>query len=198
MTRASEANETRFSFATKKSQRKLAGRIVARHGGLCIGSGPLYDQKKFDTPLHPRFPPGSRRAGRRIRDRRAVEPPAARLRQCDGRRADGLPVARRDGYIMCHPRTRTTRARARISPFALTPSEERDSLAEYDVVKSAIRQTFVDSGATLSHHHAVGPSIPRGWSRTSRRRRRDVTRAVRRGGRVATSTRGSSSDAHGA
>ena len=34
------------------AQRKLVGRIVARHGGLCIGSGPgaLYDQKKFDTP----------------------------------------------------------------------------------------------------------------------------------------------------
>ena len=35
-----------------RAQRKLAGRIVARHGGVCIGSGPgvLYDQKKFDTP----------------------------------------------------------------------------------------------------------------------------------------------------
>ena len=35
-----------------RAQRKLAGRIVRRHGGLCIGSGPgaLYDQKKFDTP----------------------------------------------------------------------------------------------------------------------------------------------------
>ena len=28
--------------------------------------------------------------------------------------------------------------------------------SEYDVVKSAIQQAFVDSGATLSHHHAVG------------------------------------------
>ena len=28
------------------------GRIVGRHGGLCIGASPgeLYDQKKFDTP----------------------------------------------------------------------------------------------------------------------------------------------------
>src|SRR5919108_554538 len=34
------------------AQRKLVGRIVASHGGLCIGAGPgaLYDQKKFDTP----------------------------------------------------------------------------------------------------------------------------------------------------
>ena len=29
-------------------------------------------------------------------------------------------------------------------------------LEQYDVVKSAIQQAFVDSGATLSHHHAVG------------------------------------------
>ena len=29
-------------------------------------------------------------------------------------------------------------------------------LAQYDVVKSAIQQAFVDNGATLSHHHAVG------------------------------------------
>jgi alkyldihydroxyacetonephosphate synthase len=28
--------------------------------------------------------------------------------------------------------------------------------AEYEVVKSAIQQAFVDNGATLSHHHAVG------------------------------------------
>src|SRR3954451_8727841 len=95
VTRVSDANEPKFSFATKNTatrvdhlkskalatfltrrrgwdldamflafigyeggkdhvatQRKLVGRIVARHGGLGIGSGPgeLYDQKKFDTP----------------------------------------------------------------------------------------------------------------------------------------------------
>ncbi|MBA3437826.1 MAG: FAD-binding oxidoreductase, partial [Thermoleophilaceae bacterium] len=35
-----------------EAQRKLVGRIVGRHGGVCIGSSPgeLYDQKKFDTP----------------------------------------------------------------------------------------------------------------------------------------------------
>src|SRR6185369_13727989 len=34
------------------AQRKAVGRIVSRHGGLCIGASPgeLYDQKKFDTP----------------------------------------------------------------------------------------------------------------------------------------------------
>ena len=40
--------------------------------------------------------------------------------------------------------------------FAFNPAGGRDMLADYDVVKSAIQQTFVDAGATLSHHHAVG------------------------------------------
>jgi alkyldihydroxyacetonephosphate synthase len=40
--------------------------------------------------------------------------------------------------------------------FALNPPDDRDGLEDYGVVKRAIQQTFVDSGATLSHHHAVG------------------------------------------
>ena len=40
--------------------------------------------------------------------------------------------------------------------FAINPSGVREPLEEYDVVKSAIQQAFVDGGATLSHHHAVG------------------------------------------
>jgi alkyldihydroxyacetonephosphate synthase len=38
--------------------------------------------------------------------------------------------------------------------FAFPPAG--DMLTEYDVVKQAIQQAFVDHGATLSHHHAVG------------------------------------------
>ena len=40
--------------------------------------------------------------------------------------------------------------------FALNPPAERDALEDYGVVKSAIQQAFIDTGATLSHHHAVG------------------------------------------
>ena len=36
------------------------------------------------------------------------------------------------------------------------PPPDGDALAMYGVVKRAIQQAFVDSGATLSHHHAVG------------------------------------------
>ena len=31
-----------------------------------------------------------------------------------------------------------------------------DPMAEYDVVKSAIQQAFIDNGGSLSHHHGVG------------------------------------------
>ena len=40
--------------------------------------------------------------------------------------------------------------------FAFKPSGTGDPLDDYGAVKSAIQQAFVDSGATLSHHHAVG------------------------------------------
>ncbi len=31
-----------------------------------------------------------------------------------------------------------------------------EPIAEYDRVKSAIQQAFIDAGGTLSHHHGVG------------------------------------------
>jgi alkyldihydroxyacetonephosphate synthase len=60
------------------------------------------------------------------------------------------------GYIMCHLSHSYHSGACLYFTFALKPSGERDPLADYDAVKSAIQQTFVDSGATLSHHHAVG------------------------------------------
>jgi alkyldihydroxyacetonephosphate synthase len=201
VTRVSDANETRFSFATGKpsspldrvksralaeflrrrrdfdldamclsfigyegserhvrAQRRLVGRIVARHGGLCVGSGPgvLYDQKKFDTPYIRDF----------LLDRGALADvsetaaswsllPTVYDNVTSAARASfralGVP-----GYIMCHLSHSDHSGACLYFTFALRPSGEGDPLAEYDVVKSAIQQTFVDSGATLSHHHAVG------------------------------------------
>jgi len=40
--------------------------------------------------------------------------------------------------------------------FAFKATSDPAMLAEYELVKSAIQQAFVDNGATLSHHHAVG------------------------------------------
>jgi alkyldihydroxyacetonephosphate synthase len=200
VTRVSDANETRFSFATRKTptaldrvksralqevlrrrdfdlermclafigyeggarhvgeQRKRVGRIVRRHGGLGIGSGPgvLYDQKKFDTPYIRDF----------LLDRGALADvsetaaPWSRLPAlydavigaAEGQfRSLGVP-----GYVMCHLSHSYHSGACLYFTFGLKPSDRRDPLDDYGAVKSAIQQAFVDAGATLSHHHAVG------------------------------------------
>ncbi len=139
-------------------QRKLVGKIVSRHGGLCVGTSPgaLYDQKKFDTPYIRDY----------LLDRGALADvsetsapwsvlPALYenvMAAARGSFADlGVP-----GYVMCHLSHSYHAGACLYFTFALTPSGTRGPIDEYDVVKSAIQQTFIDSGATLSHHHAVG------------------------------------------
>jgi alkyldihydroxyacetonephosphate synthase len=201
VTRVSDANETAFSFATRKdpspldrvksktltaylrrrrgfdveamclsfigyegtkrhvaSQRKAVGRIVGRHGGLCIGASPgeLYDQKKFDTPYIRDFllDRGT------LADVSETAAPWSRLSTLyDNVMAsangafDELGVR---GYIMCHLSHSYHAGACLYFTFAFKPSAPGDGLAEYDLVKSSIQQAFMDSGATLSHHHAVG------------------------------------------
>ena len=66
-------------------------------------------------------------------------------------------AARRHAAGSCATsRTATTPARACTSRSRSSPPASREPLDEYDVVKSAIQQAFIDAGATLSHHHAVG------------------------------------------
>jgi alkyldihydroxyacetonephosphate synthase len=201
VTRVSDANETQFSFATRKrptlvdklqshalrtflrrrlgyelsqmslsfigyegsprhvaAQRRAVGRIVKRHGGLCIGSGPgtLYDQKKFDTPYIRDFLLDRGAAG----DVSETAMPWSHLtRVYDAVTAaahaafDEVAVR---GYLMCHLSHSYHAGACLYFTFAFVPKVEGDILAEYDVVKSAIQQSFVDTGATLSHHHAVG------------------------------------------
>jgi alkyldihydroxyacetonephosphate synthase len=140
------------------AQRKLVGKIVGRHGGLCIGSGPgeLYDQKKFDTPYIRDY----------LLDRGAlgdVSETSAPWSALPGLYADVMGAGRGAfddlgvrGYLMCHLSHSYHAGACLYFTFAFRPSGQRDELEEYDVIKSAIQQTFVDSGATLSHHHAVG------------------------------------------
>jgi alkyldihydroxyacetonephosphate synthase len=139
-------------------QRKLAGEIVKSHGGLCIGSGPgtLYDQKKFDTPYIRDY----------LLDRGAladVSETSAPWSALPTLYGNVMAAARGafarlgvPGYIMCHLSHSYHAGACLYFTFALKPSGEREPLEEYDEVKGAIQQTFVDSGATLSHHHAVG------------------------------------------
>jgi alkyldihydroxyacetonephosphate synthase len=201
VTRVSDANETQFSLATKRSptlldraqsaalktylvrrrhydlpraclsfigfegsadhvktQRRAVGRIVARHGGVCVGSGPgeLYDQKKFDTPYIRDF----------LLDRGVyadvseTSAPWAKLpvlydavtAECD--KAFATIGVR--GWLMCHLSHSYHAGACLYFTFAFTPDANREGLGQYDVVKRAIQQAFVDNGGTLSHHHAVG------------------------------------------
>jgi alkyldihydroxyacetonephosphate synthase len=201
VTRVSDANETRFSFATKKHEsftarvksavskmylqtfkrfdveqiclsfigyegseehvRTLKGivdEIVRRHGGMCAGTGPgkLYDQKKFDTPYIRDF----------LLDRGAladVSETSAPWSQLEPLYNGVMSRARKafddigvKGYIMCHLAHSYHSGACLYFTFAFRPSDETQSLQQYDVIKRAIQQGFVDLGGTLSHHHAVG------------------------------------------
>jgi alkyldihydroxyacetonephosphate synthase len=140
------------------AQRRLVGRIVARHGGLCIGRGPgvLYDQKKFDTPYIRDY----------LLDRGVLadvsetSAPWSVLPTLYGNVMAAARGAFADlcvpGYIMCHLSHSYHAGACLYFTFALNPSGRREPMAEYDRVKTAIQQAFVDSGATLSHHHGVG------------------------------------------
>jgi alkyldihydroxyacetonephosphate synthase len=140
------------------TQRKLTERIVKAHGGLGIGESPgrLYDQKKFDTPYIRDF----------LLDRGApadvseTSAPWGELRTVyDHVMAAGHAAFSRlgvPGYLMCHLSHSYHAGACLYFTFALNPPEHRDALEDYRVVKHAIQQAFVDSGATLSHHHAVG------------------------------------------
>ncbi len=139
-------------------QRKAIGRIVKRHGGLCIGASPgaLYDAKKFDTPY--------------IRDYLLDRGTLADVSETAAPWSllplvyDRVTAAARDaldrlgvrGYVMCHLSHSYHAGACLYFTFALRPSGTREPIEEYDVVKDAIQQAFVDHGATLSHHHAVG------------------------------------------
>jgi alkyldihydroxyacetonephosphate synthase len=140
------------------SQRGLVGKIVGRHGGLCIGASPgeLYDQKKFDTPYIRDF----------LLDRGALgdvsetSAPWSALSQL----YDAVMAAARGtfaklgvvGYVMCHLSHSYHSGACLYFTFAIKPSGDREPLDEYGQVKHAIQQAFIDNGATLSHHHAVG------------------------------------------
>jgi alkyldihydroxyacetonephosphate synthase len=201
VTRVSDAYETAFSFATRKTpsvldrlksralttylrrrrgfdleamclsfigyegsqrhvaaQRKAVGRIVGRHGGLSIGASPgeLYDQKKFDTPYIRDY----------LLDRGAladVSDTSAPWSRLPGLYDSVMSAAHGAfdelgirGWIMCHQSHSYHAGACLYFTFALMPSAQDDGLAQYDHVKSAIQQAFIDAGGTLSHHHAVG------------------------------------------
>ena len=138
--------------------RQAVGQIVTRHGGLCIGSGPgaLYDQKKFDTPYIRDFLLDRGAAG----DVAETAMPWSRLEPvyaaatAAARSAFAATGVR--GYVMCHLSHSYWAGACLYFTFAFAAPPTRDTIPVYDAIKSAVQQAFVDHGATLSHHHAVG------------------------------------------
>ncbi|MGI8413447.1 MAG: FAD-binding oxidoreductase [Solirubrobacteraceae bacterium] len=201
VTRVSDAQETRFSFATRKrpalvdrlqsgalrlflarrlgydlrqmclsfigyegsdghvtEQRRAVGKIVKRHGGLCIGSGPgaLYDQKKFDTP-HIRDYLLDRGVAADVSETATTWSGLTPVYEAvTAAASSAFALLRVQGYLMCHLSHSYHAGACLYFTFAFSPTPGSDMIVEYGVVKSAIQQAFVDNGATLSHHHAVG------------------------------------------
>jgi alkyldihydroxyacetonephosphate synthase len=141
-----------------KIQKRLVDEIVGRYGGMCAGTGPgeLYDQKKFDTPYIRDY----------LLDRGAladVSETSAPWSQLQNLYDGVMSRARKafeeigvKGYIMCHLAHSYHAGACLYFTFAFRPCNEIRALQEYDVVKRAIQQGFIDLGGTLSHHHAVG------------------------------------------
>jgi alkyldihydroxyacetonephosphate synthase len=138
-------------------QKKIVKDIVGKHGGILVGKGPgvLYDQKKFDTPYIRDFLLD--RGG--IGDVSETAAPWSKL----------LPLYRNviaaaekvyaqlgvPGWIMCHLSHSYHSGACLYFTFAFK-HDGIDPLGQYEPLKNAIQQAFVDSGGTLSHHHAVG------------------------------------------
>ena len=138
-------------------QKKIVKDIVGKHGGIVVGKGPgeLYDQKKFDTPYIRDF----------LLDRGAVgdvsetAAPWSKLLPLYNNVIAAaeevyaqLGVA---GWIMCHLSHSYHSGACLYFTFAFK-HDGVDPLGQYEPLKNAIQQAFVDCGGTLSHHHAVG------------------------------------------
>jgi alkyldihydroxyacetonephosphate synthase len=137
-------------------EKKIVARIVRKNGGLPVGKGPgvLYDQKKFDTPYLRDF----------LLDRGAAADvsetaaPWSKLNELH----DAVYAAANaaydqigiTGWIMSHLSHSYHSGACLYFTFAFV--YKNDAIAEYDIVKRAIQQAFIDNGGTLSHHHAVG------------------------------------------
>lgn len=149
------------SPAHVRREKDAVGRIVRRHGGITLGTGPgaLYDQKKFDTPYLRDY---LLDAGA-LADVSETAGPWARLKDLHTGTVAAFRAACADlgvrGYIMCHLSHSYHSGACLYFTFAFVPAtgaDAPDPVDQYWVVKSAVQQSFIDNGGTLSHHHGVG------------------------------------------
>ena len=152
------------SPAHVRAEKAAVTKIVERHGGISLGTGPgaLYDQKKFDTPYIRDYLLDSGA----MADVSESAAPWANLRGLH----EGVYRAFHDavdsigarGYLMCHLSHSYHGGACLYFTFAVVPGDNppadapTDPLAQYWVAKNAVQQAFIDAGGTLSHHHGVG------------------------------------------
>lgn len=138
-------------------RKKAVAKIAKAQGAVVLGSGPgaLYDQKKFDTPHLRDFLLEQNTVG----DVSETAAPWSRLTTVHKAAYDAAQRAYerigKTGWIMSHMSHSYRSGACLYFTFAYVFDDEKP-YEEYEIVKSAIQQSFVDSGATLSHHHGVG------------------------------------------
>ena len=139
-----------------KLQKKLVDRIVKKYNGMGVGKGPgiLYDQKKFDTPYIRDFLLDRGAAG----DVSESAAPWSKLKPLhDGvvkAAYDAFDRIGRQGVIISHLSHSYHSGACLYFTFGFVFGP--DALGDYDIVKSAIQQAFIDNGGSISHHHGVG------------------------------------------
>ncbi|MFM9878432.1 MAG: FAD-binding oxidoreductase [Rhodoglobus sp.] len=144
------------SVSHAKRQKKLVDAIVKKHGGMGVGTGPgiLYDQKKFDTPYLRDFLLDMGAAGD-VSETAAPWSKLVALHEAAYAAAnqayDEIGIK---GWIMSHLSHSYHSGACLYFTFAFV--FDKDPIAEYDTVKRAIQQAFVDNHGTISHHHGVG------------------------------------------
>jgi alkyldihydroxyacetonephosphate synthase len=139
-----------------KLQKKLVDKIIRKHNGMGVGKGPgiLYDQKKFDTPYIRDFLLDRGAAG----DVSESATPWSKLQSLhDGvvkAAYDAFDKIGRKGVIISHLSHSYHSGACLYFTFGFVFGP--DALGDYDIVKSAIQQAFIDEGGSISHHHGVG------------------------------------------
>ena len=157
-----------------QGHRRQARRHRGRHR-----AGSALRPEEVRHPVPAGLPARPRRRRRRVRDGCPVVAADGGLRQHVAAAHQAFDQIGVSGWIMCHLSHSYHSGACLYFTFAFgTTGTTR--WPQYDVVKSAIQQSFVDHGGTLSHHHAVGTEHSAGWSRTSPSRAWDDRRAVHR------------------
>ena len=140
-----------------KRQRKLVEQMIRDNDGLTIiGTGPgiLYDQKKFDTPYLRDFLLDMGAAGD-VSETATSWSKINRVHDAAYAAAQGAyDEIGIKGWIMSHMSHSYHSGACLYFTFAFV--FKNDPIAEYNLVKNAIQQSFVDNDATISHHHGVG------------------------------------------